>query len=133
VTPAKKRYVAYLRSAAWQTRRMLAFAVYGRHCARCPTTTNLHVHHKTYARFGAEPVEDLLVLCESCHAAEHRSPKKKKRAPRPEKPKRNPKRYRKQKPQKARKPKAKRQGLIDANEDLHARQLAARQRREARK
>jgi 5-methylcytosine-specific restriction endonuclease McrA len=33
----------------------------------------LHVHHRTYARFGHERIEDLEVLCESCHNAEHAS------------------------------------------------------------
>lgn len=31
----------------------------------------LHVHHKTYARFGHENLEDLITLCKECHDKEH--------------------------------------------------------------
>ena len=69
----KAAYARYMHSAAWRT---LAQAVRERddnRCTRvvqiyrCPATTRLTVHHKTYARFGHERLEDLTTLCWSCH------------------------------------------------------------------
>lgn len=38
---------------------------------RIPRFVKIHIHHKTYARVGRERMEDLEVLCEACHFAEH--------------------------------------------------------------
>jgi hypothetical protein len=44
----------------------------------------LEVHHRTYERLGRERPEDLLVLCEKCHAVEHgREPTEKGSRPAP--------------------------------------------------
>lgn len=40
-----------------------------RRCRCCGVTHDLEVHHLTYARFGAEWLEDLTVLCSDCHDA----------------------------------------------------------------
>lgn len=66
-------YSAYLRSPFWQQKREAAFREYGRHCNRCGSLTSLQVHHKTYERLGCERIEDLEVLCETCHKLEHRA------------------------------------------------------------
>lgn len=47
-----------LKSASWQ-------------CQRCPSKRNLHVHHLSYERLGAEFDRDVEVLCENCHRDEH--------------------------------------------------------------
>jgi len=66
----EEQYRAYLASPAWRKRRDAAIARAGGNCERCGIsryTRRLEVHHKTYDRFGAEPPEDLIVLCEPCH------------------------------------------------------------------
>jgi HNH endonuclease len=42
-------------------------------CERCGTQSffSIHVHHKTYERFGEETDADLEVLCRKCHVAHH--------------------------------------------------------------
>jgi len=87
-----KQYKVYMSSATWKGRRLAALIAADWKCQRCGeaamVTSNVarvgaviehltevyfHVHHKTYARFGKELPEDLEVLCESCHNAEHAS------------------------------------------------------------
>jgi hypothetical protein len=74
----KKRYAAYLASAAWKRRRREALARAGYRCemvlldrSRCPEVEKLTVHHRTYARFGAELPADLVVLCKGHHDEHH--------------------------------------------------------------
>jgi HNH endonuclease len=41
-------------------------------CQGCGTTGKLHVHHRTYARFGGEELpRDLITVCEACHTLIH--------------------------------------------------------------
>lgn len=64
-------YKEYLKSPQWKrTRRRLIRAAGGK-CGTCDATGNLHAHHVTYARLGNEAPDDILILCESCHKAEH--------------------------------------------------------------
>lgn len=62
----------YLSSPVWAAKRLEALKEYGPVCNRC----GLHgtdVHHKTYVRTGGEErIEDLEILCRSCHEAHHR-------------------------------------------------------------
>lgn len=37
-------------------------------CTKCGETKKLHVHHLTYENEGAERMDDLVTLCQSCHA-----------------------------------------------------------------
>jgi 5-methylcytosine-specific restriction endonuclease McrA len=74
----KARYAAYLKSPAWRALRREILTRAGHRCemlviggARCEETTKLTVHHKTYARFGAELPTDLAVLCKGHHDAHH--------------------------------------------------------------
>lgn len=64
-------YDTYLRSAHWIAKRKEAMEHYGSVCDQCGATSNLHVHHKTYARLCQEKMEDLQVLCKACHMALH--------------------------------------------------------------
>ncbi len=43
---------------------------------RCLSTIDIQVHHKSYERLGYEFMEDMIVLCRSCHHAEHNRLKK---------------------------------------------------------
>jgi len=90
-TRMKKRrgsYQKYLRSPEWKLRRLTALIAADWTCNRCGVkpprgssaklvdviaSESLTVHHKTYRRLGNELPEDLEVLCESCHNAEHAS------------------------------------------------------------
>ena len=67
-------YEAYLRSPAWKAKREEVFLVYGRLCSVCGSTKYLQVHHKTYKRIFKEHIDDLQVLCKTCHALEHDRP-----------------------------------------------------------
>lgn len=64
-------YHAYLQSPGWKAKREAVFAERGRACERCGDTRYLHIHHLTYDNLGAEPLEDLRILCWSCHDLEH--------------------------------------------------------------
>jgi 5-methylcytosine-specific restriction endonuclease McrA len=48
----------------------------------CNATTSLDVHHRTYERFGHEDVDDLTVLCRTCHDLFHARLPKRAKAPR---------------------------------------------------
>jgi HNH endonuclease len=78
----REQYEAYIASDAWKAKRKLAFATYGKVCARCGgERKTLHVHHRTYVRFGGdELVEDLEVLCIPCHEKHHGKKKVRKKA-----------------------------------------------------
>jgi len=71
----RKRYEAYLRSPQWRVLRLACFEAAGWRCNRCEEPLTLrsgHAHHKTYARFGHEDLEeDLEALCRSCHRLHH--------------------------------------------------------------
>lgn len=64
-------YQEYLQTPEWQETRkaMLRKAKYK--CQLCYSNGTLHVHHKTYERRGDEDYNDLIVLCENCHAKFH--------------------------------------------------------------
>jgi 5-methylcytosine-specific restriction endonuclease McrA len=59
-------YRSYMSSPEWRQRRSEVLARDEGRCRRCggPAT---EVHHLTYARFGSEPLTDLLSVCGSCH------------------------------------------------------------------
>lgn len=79
-------YRAFMLSPEWKAIRADAIARAGQRCEhvepvpgavrgalvmpvmRCPATTQLQVHHKTYARFGGRELpDDLQVLCKAHH------------------------------------------------------------------
>ena len=64
----------YLRSDHWQrlSRNMLARHSYCQACGKWEKT--LIVHHITYERIGNENLDDLAVLCLSCHLMAHQQP-----------------------------------------------------------
>lgn len=72
----RRKYLAFLRSAAWKVLRGAALESAGHRCTWCQRTeVLLHVHHLTYARFGGgELPTDLQVLCDGCHAEAHGKP-----------------------------------------------------------
>ena len=48
----------------------------GNVCVRCGSDQNLHFHHvEHYAEGGSHDAENLMILCASCHAEEHKGDK----------------------------------------------------------
>ena len=79
VSEEKRRaYKAFLASGVWKAIRQAALYRAGNLCEWCKCSGEsflLHVHHKTYARFGGmEEPTDLQVLCDGCHAEAHGKP-----------------------------------------------------------
>lgn len=65
-------YRDFLQTPEWQTTRKAALKRAGYACQVCNRRRQLHVHHRTYERRGAELARDLVVLCDECHALYHR-------------------------------------------------------------
>jgi 5-methylcytosine-specific restriction endonuclease McrA len=59
-----------LKSDQWKVRRQLRLEKDSHNCNDCGKTAT-QVHHLTYERIGNEHLDDLLSLCERCHAARH--------------------------------------------------------------
>lgn len=64
-------YSAYIASSAWRERRATVLARDKHRCRACGSEDSLHVHHRTYEHFMAEPYEDLVALCATCHEWVH--------------------------------------------------------------
>lgn len=65
-------YKEYLNSWYWKTIRNY-IVVTRKRCELCNSTMKLNVHHKTYKHRGyeSEYLEDLILLCNNCHAKFH--------------------------------------------------------------
>lgn len=61
----------YLLTPEWKAKRRQALKFQGNHCQVCRSTNGLNVHHNTYERVGEESMDDLAVLCRSCHRIYH--------------------------------------------------------------
>jgi hypothetical protein len=64
-------YNEYLNSENWAARRRERLELDQYRCRKCDGTLRLRVHHRTYRNLGAEPMDDLVTLCEDCHQAIH--------------------------------------------------------------
>lgn len=61
----------YYSTTAWY-RRVDAVRARARGlCEFCQHRRMAHCHHRTYARFGQEPLTDLMGVCAACHRAIH--------------------------------------------------------------
>lgn len=70
----KAEHVAYIASSQWVAKRKeYIAAVNPTQCPVCkdPWGKGGHIHHKSYKHMGAEPLEDLVHLCEDCHEKIH--------------------------------------------------------------
>jgi 5-methylcytosine-specific restriction endonuclease McrA len=72
-----KGYEDYLKSFEWKVRRLRALRDADGKCQKCGKAKGLEVHHLRYTNLGAEPPEDLAVLCLDCHVQEHENPNSK--------------------------------------------------------
>lgn len=68
-----RNYRAYLKSEAWQERRKKLYRDRGGRCEDCGRELGgrYHAHHTSYANVGNESLQELLLLCEDCHAKRH--------------------------------------------------------------
>lgn len=64
-------YWQYMKSEKWQLIRDEVLEERGHACEVCYSDENLHVHHFTYEHFGDESLDELQVLCKSCHQDAH--------------------------------------------------------------
>ena len=67
-------YPNYLNSDDWSKKAEIAKGRAGWRCQLCNKSkdvTTLHTHHRTYERIYHELPDDLIVLCEDCHAKFH--------------------------------------------------------------
>lgn len=64
-------YRDYLQTPEWAATRSVALRRARYRCQACAEGGNLHVHHRTYVRRGAEYASDLIVLCADCHRVFH--------------------------------------------------------------
>ncbi len=72
VTP-KVDYYQYIKGQGWARKRWGALMRAGHACQVCKSTTNLQIHHNSYANLGHEPAADLICLCSECHSLFHRN------------------------------------------------------------
>lgn len=57
----------------WEAVRNARLEMAGHRCELCNSSAGtLHAHHRTYARQGHELVEDVIILCRSCHGLFHK-------------------------------------------------------------
>lgn len=58
----------------WEQVRNARLEMAGHRCEMCNASGGtLHAHHRTYARQGQELVEDVIMLCRSCHGLFHKN------------------------------------------------------------
>ena len=66
----KQNYKNYFHTKEWKAKRLLMLERFGKRCQLCNDSAEfqiLQVHHRTYERFRNEKIEDLTLLCISCH------------------------------------------------------------------
>lgn len=65
-------YREYLQTPEWAQKRAEALKRARHRCQTCAGVDRLQVHHRTYARRGAELAADLIALCDDCHGTFHK-------------------------------------------------------------
>ena len=72
----KENHKLYIGSGIWKRKRKYILNKRGKKCEICTYTSNesseFHVHHKTYRRWGKENQTDLQLLCINCHHSLHK-------------------------------------------------------------
>tara|TARA_R100000734_G_C3319120_1_gene114332 strand:+ start:6665 stop:7234 length:570 start_codon:yes stop_codon:yes gene_type:complete len=71
----KQNHKNYVKSFIWRNKRKYLLKKRGIKCEDCGYIPNdskyLHIHHRTYRRWGHEHQRDLKILCENCHNIIH--------------------------------------------------------------
>lgn len=65
------QYKQYLKTAHWLLVKKAALERAGGKCQICGSPQKLGVHHNNYGCLWSEATEDVIVLCEKCHAKHH--------------------------------------------------------------
>lgn len=60
------------KSDHWRALKAQARTQGGDRCAYCKGRDRLELHHLTYVRLGKERLEDVILLCQACHAWQHK-------------------------------------------------------------
>ena len=68
----KNIYHNYLNTKEWFDKRNLALKFADYKCCRCSKKENLQTHHLNYNNIGNEYIDDLEVVCSSCHKEIHK-------------------------------------------------------------
>lgn len=69
-------YYRYCASPEWAKKSKEAKQRAGNRCQLCNQSNRvsvLNTHHRTYKNLGNEKAEDLIVLCDECHAVFHKN------------------------------------------------------------
>lgn len=66
-----KKYHEYLQSDEWKEKRKEIFEFIAKKCAKCKTTENIQLHHRSYENIYQESFSDVVPLCETCHKLFH--------------------------------------------------------------
>ena len=66
-----KSYADYLRCDHWVTFRSVYFTSHDKICLHCRSINKIQLHHLTYNRLGCERYDDVVPLCQHCHARVH--------------------------------------------------------------
>ena len=75
-------YHVYIKSEAWQKKRLKRLKMDGFRCQfrvgqlRCTAKTHLEVHHLSYKNLGNERFKELITLCHKHHGQAHNQGKK---------------------------------------------------------
>lgn len=72
------QYNQYMNSYQWEVTKKKYYSRHGKECRACKTNLDLHVHHLSYDKLGAEEDTDLVCLCQKCHNYVHRYIKERK-------------------------------------------------------
>lgn len=69
---ARDDLTEYLKTPEWKVMRSRKLIMAGNRCQVCGSTAKpLDCHHNSYERLGDELLEDLVILCRSCHQRYH--------------------------------------------------------------
>ncbi len=69
MTTWRARYNAVIRSKRWKLLKQARRNLTNNRCERCGRADYLELHHLHYQTLGNESLEDVELLCESCHEA----------------------------------------------------------------
>ena len=70
-SPDQQWYSRYISSQHFRELRAERLKKDDYRCHRCRSAKNLHCHHITYERIGREDIDDVVMLCGSCHSTIH--------------------------------------------------------------
>lgn len=67
----KSKYDTYINSPLWTERKNKYYQIHRRQCAACGSFNHIHLHHMVYEKYGEEPDEHLIPLCDNHHKDYH--------------------------------------------------------------